>query len=296
MNQLEGRKLKISVVTPSHNRLEYLKVAIMSVQANVLAPLDIEFEHIIHDCGSTDGTKDYFIQNLPPERIYHIKDRGDNKESTKDRQWIQATEDLRKNGKGELADNITFIRSEHKVPPSQARNICIQKTSGQFICVLDDDDVFLQRTIHNFANAILLNPTKKFFTSDFLRADEHLRYMPKEDYYGWVYSSPHEMLQAIFDSDHFIQGNVCFSKKLYDEVGGYDEAVGMAEDLDLYVRFLIHGHLNVYLPMISHLHRMHTANFSIGCDKNKHHSDLTDIYRRNETKLKGMGVKLTLSH
>jgi len=116
--------------------------------------------------------------------------------------------------------------------------------------------------------------------------------MPKEAYYGWIYSSSHEMLQSIFDSCHFIQGNVCFSKKLYDEVGGYDESVGMAEDLDLYVRFLIHGHLNVYIPMISHLHRMHTSNFSIGCDRNKHHSDLIDIYRRNEVKLKVMGIKL----
>lgn len=135
--------------------------------------------------------------------------------------------------------------------------------------------------------------------------------MAKEDYYGWVFSSPHEMLQAIFDSCHFIQGmlyamkdeticsllgNVCFSRKLYDEVGGYDESVGMAEDLDLYVRFLINGHLNVYLPIISHLHRMHTANFSIGCDRDKHHSDLKDIYQRNEARLQSMGVKLTLSN
>ena len=66
--------------------------------------------------------------------------------------------------------------------------------------------MFLQRTIHNFAHAILLNPTKKFFTSDFLRVNEHLQYMAKEDYYGWIYSSSQEMLQAIFDSCHFIQG------------------------------------------------------------------------------------------
>jgi len=91
-------------------------------------------------------------------------------------------------------------------------------------------------------------------------------------------------------------GNVCFSRKLYEEVGGYDESVGMAEDLDLYVRFLINGHLNIYLPIISHLHRMHTANFSIGCDRDKHHSDLKDIYARNEVKLKIMGIKLTLSN
>ena len=66
----------------------------------------------------------------------------------------------------------------------------------------------------------------------------------------------------------------------------------MAEDLDLYVRFLIHGHLNVYIPMISHLHRMHTTNFSTGCDMEKHHADLKDIYQRNEMKLKCMNIKL----
>ena len=136
MSQLEGRQLKISVVTPSHNRLKFLKEAIMSVQANVLAPIDMQFEHIIHDCGSTDGTKEYFISNLSPNKIFYIEDRGDNKEPTKDRRWIQATKDLRKDDKDELADNITYIRSEHKVPPSQARNICIQKANGQFICVL----------------------------------------------------------------------------------------------------------------------------------------------------------------
>lgn len=58
MNQLDDRKLRISVVTSSHNRLEYLKTAISSIQVSVLAPLDIEFEHTIHDCGMTDGTKE----------------------------------------------------------------------------------------------------------------------------------------------------------------------------------------------------------------------------------------------
>ncbi|CAF4038636.1 unnamed protein product, partial [Didymodactylos carnosus] len=85
----------------------------MSVQVNVLAPLPIEFEHVIHDCGSTDGTKEYFEQNLPKENIFYIKDQGDNKERTKDREIIKATEDKRKDGKGELAQNIIFIRSEH---------------------------------------------------------------------------------------------------------------------------------------------------------------------------------------
>jgi glycosyltransferase involved in cell wall biosynthesis len=136
MNELDERKLRISVVTPSHNRLEYLKLAIMSVQVSALAPLDIEFEHIIHDCGSTDGTQEYFLRNLPATNIFYIKDQGNNQESTKDRQWIQASDDLCSNTENRLANNIIYIRSEHKVPPSQARNICIQKSRGQFICVL----------------------------------------------------------------------------------------------------------------------------------------------------------------
>jgi hypothetical protein len=38
--------------------------------------------------------------------------------------------------------------------------------------------------------------------------------MSKEDYYGWVFSSPHEMLQAIFDSCHFIQGIINEAKEI----------------------------------------------------------------------------------
>ena len=92
---------------------------------------------------------------------------------------------------------------------------------------------------------------------------------------------------------HFsISGNVCFSRKIYDQVDGYDPSVGMAEDLDLYVRFLIHGHLNVYLPMVSHLHRMHTSNFSIGCNRDKHHADLRAIFLRNQQKLQMMGIRM----
>ena len=56
------------------------------------------------------------------------------------------------------------------------------------------------------------------------------------------------MLQAIFRAEHFLQGNVCCRHALIDEVGGYDEELQMAEDLDLYVRFLLAGHLPVVCP------------------------------------------------
>ena len=121
--------------------------------------------------------------------------------------------------------------------------------------------------------------------------DEERRYLPSEDYYTWKFETPTEMLQAIFKAEHFIQGNVCYSRALFDEVGGYDEEIEMAEDLDLYVRFLLAGHLPVLGPHISHLHRFHTNNVSIGVDADKHNEDLRVIYDKYAGQLKELGIE-----
>ena len=117
----------ISVVTPTHNRFEYLKQAIESVQSNVLVPFDFQFEHIIHDCGSTDGTKEYFLSNLAAEQIFFVKDKKLIPSSNENRTKID---------EGNFYKNLIYIRSESKAPPSQARHICIEKARGRFLCVL----------------------------------------------------------------------------------------------------------------------------------------------------------------
>ncbi|WP_223285007.1 hypothetical protein [Hymenobacter qilianensis] len=64
----------------------------------------------------------------------------------------------------------------------------------------------------------------------------------------------------------------------------------MAEDLDLYVRFLLAGHLPVVSPHINHLHRFHTSNVSIGVDGEKHGEDLQAIYAKYAPQLEALGV------
>ncbi|MES2732929.1 MAG: glycosyltransferase [Bacteroidota bacterium] len=247
----------ISVITPSFNRLPYLKEAIASVQSSITAPLDIQIEHIIHDTGSTDGTLE----------------------------WLQ---------EGNLPQNVKWIRSNEKLPPGKARHAAIELSAGEYIMPLDDDDILLQRTVHNFAWHIN-QPNQRpvsWLVSDFLRVDEKLTYMKNEDYYGWFFQSTEEMLRAIFSAQHFIQGNVCFSRELYNQAGGYDQTMTMAEDLDLYVRFVLENELPHYAPFISHLHRMHSHNISIGVDKDKHQHDLTDIYQKNAPRLEKRGIRM----
>jgi len=248
--------MHFSVITPTHQRRELLPEAVASVRATVSAPLDFSFEHLIYDNGSRDGTAAYLreaaAQDGPLLRHWHHPAR-------------------------QLA--------------GLARNHLIRETAPDaWIVPLDDDDILLQRTLHNYAAQINAHPDRPWFVADFLRVDEHGRYLPNEDYYAWQFDSPADMLRAIFRAEHFIQGNVCFSRAFVDQVGGYDGDLKMAEDLDLYVRFLLAGQLPVLCPHISHLHRFHTRNVSIGVDAAKHNADLRVIYDKYAPQLQALGI------
>jgi glycosyltransferase involved in cell wall biosynthesis len=248
--------MKISIITPTHNRLPFLKETVASVQRSVTHPLDLAVEHVVHDVGSTDGT-----------------DR-----------WLRHDE---------AAAHLVSLFSPEKKRPGLARNEAIARADGEFLLPLDDDDLLLQRTAHHFVHALTGEGSPAdWAVSDFLRVDEEGRYLPGEDYYGWRFGSVKEMLQAIFSASHFIQGNVCYHRSLFDRVGGYDPDLSMAEDLDLYVRFLLDGRMPRYVPMVSHLHRMHRNNLSKVVNKDHYNDDMTRLYEKYEPDLTRLGVQL----
>jgi len=93
----------ISVYMPTHNRLELLKRAIASVRQQTWQ----NWELVVTNDGSSDGTKDYLNQ---------------------------------------LASEDTRIRAIHHDTPKGAcvsRNAAIEAANGEFITGLDDDDEFL---------------------------------------------------------------------------------------------------------------------------------------------------------
>jgi len=259
--QSEPKPLHFSVITPTYNRIEYLPEAIDSVSISITGGfgkhIDFTFEHLICANGCTDGTNEYLIDLAK-------------KEGTKLRFWTEPT----------------------KLLPGPARNVVIKNAHPHtWIVPLDDDDVMLQRNLYYHAALVKNNPDKQWFVNDFLRMDEEKRYEPNKDYWAWQFDEPIEMLTQIFKGTCFMQGNVSYSKKIFDEVGGYHESLRMAEDLDLYVRFLLAGYMPGSSPHISHLHRNHRSNISIGVDKDKHHNDLEILYERYAEKLEQLGIQ-----
>jgi glycosyltransferase involved in cell wall biosynthesis len=98
-----SRNVEFSVVIPTYNRVEFLKQAISSVWKQTHA----DYEIIVVDDGSTDGTVDYLVS---------------------------------------LGDMIKVLRQEHR-GPAAARNVGVGQAVGTYVAFLDSDDFWFPWTL-----------------------------------------------------------------------------------------------------------------------------------------------------
>ena len=68
-----------------------------------------------------------------------------------------------------------------------------------------------------------------------------------------------ELTQMSLYGPFLVGANSAFEKRLFQEVGGYDERLKAAEDFELSMRLLHHGILPVYNPDIRVVHRSRTS-------------------------------------
>lgn len=247
--------LTISIVTKTFNRLGFLLECIDSVQRLKTEPFtsDLQWEHVIYDDGSDDGTQEYFSTHTYPKTRY--------------------------------------IRSDTNQGIPTAANAAIKTCTSDFIFELDQDDIVPQRFLANIYHTTREYPSTDWFIADFYRMNDIRDYFIGEDYYGWNFKDCDEILGAIFSNTHFIQHNVVYKKKLWEKVGAYDEKLTMAEDLDLFIRFLLAGKMPKYLPYISHFHRFHANNISLGVTLERHKRDIRHFYQKYRTQLSERGIE-----
>ena len=102
--------VEFSVIIPTYNRLDFLKQAIGSVLAQGFK----NYEIIVVDDGSADGTMDYLLL---------------------------------------LGPGVRFLRQQNK-GPGAARNLGVRHAAGRYIAFLDSDDVWFPWTLETFQRAI----------------------------------------------------------------------------------------------------------------------------------------------
>lgn len=125
--------------------------------------------------------------------------------------------------------HIPFVKFHvfyEKMTPAKARNLWIKLASGEYICVLDDDDFFVWNS-HLTRGVTFLETHADYwfvsFSSKILFGDQLLRYR---------WTDTHHSL----DKFNFTHSGTIFRNNLLTSVNFYNPLFRFYEDLDLFLR------------------------------------------------------------
>jgi glycosyltransferase involved in cell wall biosynthesis len=199
--------MKVSVIIPTYNRRMLVKRAIESVLDQSVEPYEI----IVVDDGSTDDTKKEIIK---------------------------------------YGSKIRYIYQENSGKPGAARNLGLKHVKGNWIAFLDSDDIWrpdklkLQTKLIKkvkvnlgivFSGYEIVRKDKKLSRSEIIDRSELERLIDFDTDEGVIFNG--ELLYYYLILKNIIHtSTVLLNKELLKSVSGFDPAITIAEDLDLWIR------------------------------------------------------------
>jgi glycosyltransferase involved in cell wall biosynthesis len=193
----------VSVVIPSYNHEKYVGEAI----ASVLNQTYQDFEIIITDDGSTDGTV----------------------------QEIQKFKDPR----------IRLYCLEKNQGQFVAMRKCIEEATGEYVAVLNSDDAFLPTKLKKQVEHLDAHPElAAVFTYAAIIDDDGNDFTDKTHFYYNIFKQPnrtrHEWLNYFFYKGNCLcHPSVVIRSECHKTIGHYEERFGLLADLDFWVRLCL---------------------------------------------------------
>ncbi len=233
----------VSVIIPAYNADKFITKALDSVFAQTYRPIEI----IVIDDGSTDETvelvKNYKKNNLVPMAYA-------NKEITQIN----------------CADiNLICLYQENR-GPSKARNTGIKAAKGEYIALLDADDLWTPAKLEKQMKYMITHPEISLVFGDMMvfEKERDLKEsalkrngQPECDEKGMVLNAFNKLLERNYIST----GTVLLKKDCFKSLGYFDESIKYAEDYDLWLRISLMFEIG-YIPEIFRLKRIHDSNIS----------------------------------
>jgi glycosyltransferase involved in cell wall biosynthesis len=200
---------RVSVVMPSYNHAPFVGQSIHSV----LSQSFDDFELIITDDGSTDGSQDVIGSFTDPR--------------------------------------ISFEAFPENRGASEALNRCIARAHGEFVAVISSDDYFLPSKLERQVAILGAAPelAAVFGLPEFV--DERGAALPPEhNAFAELFSSQRAnrfgWLRHFFLYDNALcHPTVMVRRRIYDELGRYDVGLRQLPDLDMWVRVCAHHPIRV---------------------------------------------------
>jgi len=235
-----------SIVIPTYNRKDFLKIAVESV----LRQTHDDLELIIIDDGSRDNTKQVLDEYLQ-ERRFKISHRVTKSQShqvteSEGRKAIPLRAQARSlghqvRGIQEKADEVVtwcrgdlcirYFYQENKGPGS-ARNRGIREAKGEYIAFLDSDDRFVMRKLEVTYEYIRKNPSFKIFHTEEIWYSNG-RLLPQKKIHqkpdGFVFRNALKLCCISIST-------CCIHRDIFKDVGVFDENMPVCEDYDFWLR------------------------------------------------------------
>jgi glycosyltransferase involved in cell wall biosynthesis len=158
-------------------------------------------------------------------------------------------------------DQITLLRREHR-GRSAAKNSAAFAASGEFVALLDADDLYLPERLEAIGELASSRPDLDIITTDaYLEVDGRpLRRCYEEDKVFDVADQRRALLEH-----NFIFSAAAVRRSRLAEVGGFDEAIVSSEDWDCWLRLVFSGSL---VGLVNEpLYRYHMHEDAISSDK-----------------------------
>jgi len=134
-------------------------------------------------------------------------------------------------------DRIVFLRKENGGEAS-AKNAAARAASGDFVAILDADDVYFPERLEALGELAAARPDLDILTTDaFLELDGVRRRRVYEG--GWTFEVE-DQRRAILQRN-FVFGHAAVRRARLLEVGGFDEAIRWTTDWDCWARLILGG-------------------------------------------------------
>ncbi|MCE1189392.1 MAG: glycosyltransferase [Ignavibacteria bacterium] len=181
-----------SVVTFTYNRAKFLPGLIKSVLAQSLQ----NFEFIIVDDGSTDGTKE-IVEALNEPRIkYYYK--------------------------------------EHTNAPD-TRNYALQFVRGKYIVWIGSDDLLSDQALEKHAEILANYPGTDIVYGNIRYVDTDMNFI-REDVYEDYAGKEKFLIREMILANRLIDGGSAIRRTIYDDIGGYAVSFRRAHDYEFWTR------------------------------------------------------------
>jgi glycosyltransferase involved in cell wall biosynthesis len=132
---------------------------------------------------------------------------------------------------------IHIIENSVQKGPSYSRNKGLERARGDYIAILDADDIALSDRLRIQSDYLDATPDVSLVGSSSETIDQEGNILGQDR----VRRDPLTLRWLLLFGNCFVHSTVMFRRDAVESGGGYDEAMPPAEDYDLYVRLAAHG-------------------------------------------------------